>query len=59
MQLAKLPRWQDTVTVRALFIGAILGAAFSSARAPAAGAAAAVGQRLRGQLQPRAAPRLR
>lgn len=28
-QMAKLPRWQSTVTVRALFIGAVLGACFS------------------------------
>lgn len=28
-EMAKLPRWQSTVTVRALFIGAVLGACFS------------------------------
>lgn len=28
-QMAKLPRWQSTLTVRALLIGAVLGACFS------------------------------
>ena len=28
-QVAKLPRWQQTLTIRALVIGAILGACFS------------------------------